>query len=244
MGDQDTGEREDRPTILVVEDDRATRTFLADNLAADGYEPLEADGARTAERLIASNSPDLAIVDLGLPDEDGLVLVERIRQADGLTGRLDPELPVMIVSGRAGELDRLRGFERGCDDFLPKPFSYPELRARVAALLWRTRQRRSTTRLRFGPLEVDPFARLVRLHGDPVALSNKEFALLRALAGDPMKVFTREELLRGVWGFKASGATRTLDSHASRLRAKLGVHGDRFIVNVWGVGYRLSDGRL
>ncbi|MBV9465792.1 MAG: response regulator transcription factor [Solirubrobacterales bacterium] len=231
-------------TILVVEDHLSTRTFLADNLAADGYEPLGAESIGDAQRLLASRFPDLAIVDLGLPDGDGLELLRAIREADRLTCRVDPDMPLLVLSGRAGELDRLRGFDRGCDDYVTKPFSYTELRARVVALLRRGRRRPGASRLRIGPLAIDAIARHVWLHDEPLALSKKEFALLRALAGDPTRVFTREELLRGVWGYRSLGATRTLDSHASRLRRKLSVKGERFVVNVWGVGYRLVDGDL
>ena len=147
----------------------------------------------------------------------------------------------MVISGRATELDRVRGFDRGADDYICKPFSYPELRGRVAALLRRADGRPSRGRLRAGPLEVDPPSREVLLHGAHVALSQKEFALLRTLASDPRKVFTKEELLRSIWGYRSIGSTRTLDSHACRLRHKLGAYGDRFVVNVWGVGYRLVD---
>ncbi len=132
-------------------------------------------------------------------------------------------------------------FERGCDDYVVKPFSYPELRGRVGALLRRGGARRRHGRLRVGELEIDPPARLARLRGGPVELSQKEFALLRVLAAEPTRVFTKAELLRTIWGFRSMGTTRTLDSHACRLRHKLGVHGDRFVVNVWGVGYRLVD---
>jgi DNA-binding response OmpR family regulator len=231
-------------TILVVEDHRATRRFLADNLAADGYEPLEAGSVAEAKRLIVNGFPDLGIVDLGLPDGDGLELVHHVRAVDRVGARIDPDLPLLVLSGRGSELDRLRGFDRGCDDYLVKPFSYPELHARIVALLRRTRRRPGLGRLRVGSLELDPLARQVWLHGEPLALSKKEFALLRALAVEPTRVFTREELLRGVWGWKTVGATRTLDSHASRLRAKLSTRGDRFVVNVWGVGYRLVDGAV
>jgi DNA-binding response OmpR family regulator len=230
--------------ILVIEDHRPTRTFLADNLAADGYELLEAETAAEAQHLMETRFPDLAIVDLGLPDMDGLELLRHVREADRIAGRLDPDLPLLVLSGRAGDLDRLRGFDRGADDYISKPFSYPELRARVFALLRRSRRRPGAGRLRIGPLELDPLARHVQLHGQPVRLSKKEFALLRALATEPTRVFTRDELLRGVWGFMSTGATRTLDSHASRLRKKLSVRGDRFVINVWGVGYRLVDGGL
>jgi DNA-binding response OmpR family regulator len=231
-----------RATILVVEDDDLTRTFLADNLSADGYELLEADCATHAQKLIETRFPDLAIVDLGLPDSDGLELLHRVRTADRAAGRVDPDLPVIVLSGRTGELDRLRGFGRGADDFITKPFSYQELLARIGALLRRNSRRPQLGRLRVGALEVDPLSRQVWLHGEPVGLSKKEFGLLRALAADPTRVYTREELLRGVWGFRVICPTRTIDSHAHRLRKKLNLHGDRFVINVWGVGYRLVDG--
>ncbi|HSD81169.1 MAG TPA: response regulator transcription factor [Solirubrobacteraceae bacterium] len=233
---------DDAATILLVEDDDATRTFLADNLTADGYDMLVADCARDGARLLETKFPDLLVLDIGLPDASGLDLLRRVREADGVASRIDPRTPVLVLSGRAGELDRVRGFDRGCDDYVAKPFSYPELRGRVGALLRRANQRRGLGRLRIGELQIDPPARRVLLRGDPVELSQKEFALLRTLAAEPTKVWTKEELLRSIWGFRSMGTTRTLDSHACRLRHKLGIHGDRFIVNVWGVGYRLVDG--
>jgi DNA-binding response OmpR family regulator len=233
---------DDCSTILVVEDDDATRTFLADNLSADGYDLLVADCAAIGLSLIERKFPDLALVDVGLPDGSGFELLRRVRSADGVTSRMDPGMPLMVISGRATELDRLRGFDRGADDYVCKPFSYPELRSRVAALLRRADNRPSHACLRAGPLEVDPPSREVRLHGEPVALSQKEFALLRTLVSEPTKVFTKEELLRSIWGYRARGSTRTLDSHACRLRHKLGARGDRFVVNVWGVGYCLVQG--
>jgi DNA-binding response OmpR family regulator len=233
---------DDASTILVVEDDDATRTFLADNLAADGYDLLTADSARDGLRLLETKFPDLALVDVGLPDGSGLALVEHVRAADGVAWRIDPHTPLLVLSGRRGELDRLRGFERGADDYVVKPFSYAELRLRVAVLLRRAHRRPGMGRLRVGTLEIDPPSREVLLRGEKIDLSAKEFALLRALAAEPTRVWTKEELLRSVWGFRSMGATRTLDSHACRLRAKLRAHGDRYVVNVWGVGYRLVDG--
>jgi DNA-binding response OmpR family regulator len=230
------------PCILVVEDDEPTRTFLADNLTADGYELLVAGSVRDALRQLEYHRVDLAVVDVGLPDGSGLDLVRAVRAATGAGSRLDARLPIVVLSGRASEIDRVRGFERGADDFVAKPFGYSELRLRVAAVLRRARERRGGGRLRVGELAIDPASREVRLRGVPVALSQKEFALLIALAAEPTRVFTKEELLRDVWGFRAMGATRTLDSHACRLRHKLGHAGDRFVVNVWGVGYRLVDG--
>jgi DNA-binding response OmpR family regulator len=232
----------DAATILVVEDDEPTRTFLADNLTADGYELLVADNAADGLAHLETKFPDLALIDLGLPDRCGLDVISRVRASDGVVSRIDPAVPIVVITGRSGELDRLRGFERGCDDYVCKPFSYPELRARVEALLRRSEVRRRPGRTRVGDLEIDAASRVVRLRGAPVALSQKEFALVRTLASEPTRVFTKDELLRSIWGFRTLGSTRTLDSHACRLRHKLGRFGDRFVVNVWGVGYRLVDG--
>jgi DNA-binding response OmpR family regulator len=233
---------DDAATILLVEDDAATRTFLADNLSADGYELLVADCVSDGLRLLERKFPDLALVDLGLPDASGYELLRRVRRSDGVASRVDPDTPMMVLSGRSSELDRVRGFDRGADDYVCKPFSYPELRSRVAALLRRANARSANGCLRAGELEVDPASREVRVGGDEVVLSQKEFALLRTLVADPSRVFTKEELLRSIWGYRAMGSTRTLDSHACRLRRKLGLHGGRYVVNVWGVGYRLVDG--
>lgn len=233
---------DDTATLLVVEDDDATRTFLADNLTADGYEVLVADCAADALRLLETKFPDVVLVDIGLPDVSGLELIRRVRDADGLASRANPAVPMLVLSGRATELDRVRAFEAGADDMVGKPFSYPELRLRVAALLRRIEVAgRGAGRVRVGDLEIDAPAREVVLRGRRIELSQKEFSLLRTLASFPTKVWTKEELLRTVWGFRSMGATRTLDSHACRLRQKLAVEGDRFVINVWGVGYRLVD---
>lgn len=228
-------------TILVAEDDATTRTFLADELAADGCELLVADTAKDALRLIETKFPDLAVLDVGLPDDSGLRVIRDVRGADAAASRIDRELPVLVLSGRAGEHDRLRAFAAGADDFMAKPFTYLELRARIHALLRRSEGRRRTGRLRIGPLELDPTSRDVRVSGRKVALTQTEFALLRVLAGAPTTVHTKADLLRTVWGFRSRSSTRTLDSHACRLRQKLSGDGARFVVNVWGVGYRLID---
>jgi DNA-binding response OmpR family regulator len=228
-------------TILVAEDDATTRTFLADELTADGYDLLVAESAADAVRLLETKFPDLAILDVGLGDRSGLEVVRRVRAADGAVSRIDPDLAVLVLSGRCGEVDRVRAFEAGADDFVAKPYSYAELRGRVGALLRRTERRRRPSRVRIGALEIDPASRDVRLAGRRIELTQKEFALLRVLAGEPTTVHTKDALLRSVWGYRSRGTTRTLDSHACRLRAKLGAGGDRFVLNVWGVGYRLID---
>ena len=231
----------DRSTILLIEDDEATRMFLADNLTADGYDLIVADCAREGLRLLETSFPDLALVDVGLPDGSGLDLLSHVREADGVASRIDPHVPVVVLGASDGELDRVRAFERGADDVMHKPFSYRELRCRVDAVLRRSDRRRGAGRLRISNLELDTSARTVHLEGVALELSAKEFALLRVLAAEPTRVFTKAELLRSIWGQRTVGTTRTLDSHACRLRRKLGAAGDRYVINVWGVGYRLVD---
>ena len=226
---------------MVVEDDSATREFLADNLKADSYAVVTASTGREAFNLLQMKQCDLLLLDVMLPDASGYELCSRLRLSDGLAQRIDPELPVIMLTARASEADRVRGFARGADDYLVKPFHYPELAARIGAVLRRSRGRRDQGVLQIGELRIDPVAREVTLDGRGIELSAKEFALLRKLAEEPTRVFTKEELLRDVWGFKLMGSTRTLDSHASRLRRKLTDSGRRWIVNVWGVGYRLTD---
>ena len=230
-------------TIMVVEDDDATREFLADNLLADSYAVVTAASGQQALNLLEVRECDLLLLDVVLPDASGFELCRRLRAADGIAQRIDPELPVIMLSGRTSETDRVRGFARGADDYVPKPFHYPELAARISAVLRRSRGRRQRGVIQIGDLRIDPSSREVRMADRKVELSAKEFALLHALAGDPVRVFTKEELLRDVWGFQLMGSTRTLDSHASRVRRKLvpATGGRRWIVNVWGVGYRLTD---
>jgi DNA-binding response OmpR family regulator len=228
-------------TIMVVEDDDATREFLADNLKADNYGVVTASTGREAFNLLQMKDCDLLLLDVMLPDASGYELCRRVRTADGLAQRIDPQLPVIMLSGRASEADRVRGFARGADDYVVKPFHYPELVARIGAVLRRAGTRRDQGVLSVGELRIDPVSREVTIDGRLIELSAKEFALLRTLAEEPTRVFTKEELLRDVWGFKLMGSTRTLDSHASRLRRKLAGSGRRWIVNVWGVGYRLTD---
>jgi DNA-binding response OmpR family regulator len=232
---------EELATVVVCEDDDPTRELLCDHLTADRYRVLPAPSAADALRLCGYNQPDLMVLDLGLPDAAGIDVLRQIRAADGAVDRFDPELPVVVLSGRSSEADRLRGFEAGADDYVPKPFHYPELAARLAAVLRRRAGNRAGP-IRVGELMVDPVTRRVTVGTRDVQLANKEFALLRALASEPRRVFTKEELLRDVWGFRSMGRTRTLDSHASRLRRKLDPDGVRYVFNCWGVGYRLVEG--
>jgi DNA-binding response OmpR family regulator len=226
--------------VLVVEDDERTAAFLADNLRADGCRVAVAAEAGEAIRAVEVRRPDLVVLDLALEGgSSGLEVLDRIRSADGLGTRIDPNTPVIILSGRGSELDRVRGLNRGADDFLAKPFTYNELVARMRAVLRRSTGRPGYGALVVGELSIDPASREVQLGGRRLELSLKEFALLHALARQPTRVFTKSELLRDVWGYLSEGATRTVDAHACRLRKKLG--GPRWIVSVRGVGYRLVE---
>src|SRR3954447_1866523 len=226
--------------ILVVEDDEQTAAFLADNLRADGFRVAVAAEAAEALRAIEVRRPDLLLLDLSLQGKaSGLSVLDRVRASDGLGTRIDPALPVIILTGHGAELDRVRGLKRGADDFVVKPFSYPELFERVKAVLRRCDGRMAAGMLVVGELSLDPASRAVRLGDRALTLSAKEFALLHALARQPTRVLTKAELLRDVWGYRSLGATRTVDAHACRLRKKLG--GPRWVVSVRGVGYRLVD---
>ena len=225
-------------TIVLVENEPATRSFLEQQLTDDGFDVLSAARAGDALALVENASPSLVLLDAVLPDGSGFDLCSRLRE--GAPGRAwDRDVPVIIVSSRAEPVDRVRGFARGCDDYLSKPFVYDELLARVRAVLRRSNGPRHA-RLAVCDLEIDLASRVVRVNGGHVQLSAKEYELLVALAEDPERVFKKEELLRNVWGFRSLGRTRTLDSHASRLRRKLGQASETaYVLNVWGVGYRL-----
>jgi len=230
--------REPLGVVVVCEDDEATLELLCDNLTADSYDAIPAQSAGDALRHCHYRSPDLLLLDLELPDASGLDVLREIRRADRTTGRYDANLPVIILSGRSSDTDRTRGLEEGATDYLVKPFYIPELTVRIRSIL-RRRDERNSGPIRVGDLTIDPSRREVRVDGAEVGLANKEYELLLMLASDPRRVFTKSELLRDIWGFRTSARTRTLDSHASRLRRKLDPDGARYITNCWGVGYRL-----
>jgi len=229
-------------TLLIVEDDEPTAEYLADNLVADGYRVAVASGAAEGARQIEVRHPALVLLDLGLDDGSGLVLLDRVRSSDGMTSRIDPDLPVIVISGRGSESDRIRSFARGADDHVQKPLAYGELLGRIRAVLRRVEGRPQRGVVRHHGLTLDPVTRAVRLDGTPLHLSTMEFALLQRLADDPDRVYSKHELLRDVWGYLSPGKTRTVDAHACRLRRKLlAVSDRRWIVNVRGIGYRLTD---
>lgn len=229
------------PLALLVTADVALRNFLADNLRVDGYAVVAAGTVADALSQAEEHFPDVIVADVKLSLPGGFDLLEAIRSADSPIARVDRLTPCALLSDVCDELTRIRALERGADVILGQPFSYPELRAQLAGLLRRAAVRNARTLDRCGPLIVDAQGGRVQLHGRPVELSRKEFALLTTLISDPTRVFTKHELLRTLWGIEHGGQTRTLDSHACRLRQKLAVDDDRFVICVWGVGYRLVD---
>jgi two-component system phosphate regulon response regulator PhoB len=225
-------------TVLLVEHEGSVRKYLEQQLADDGFEVLAAERGGAALDLAEDAKPDLVLLDTLLPDASGFELCSRLREGEP-GRRWNRDVPVIMVSARGDPVDRVRGFARGCDDYVVRPFVYDELVARMRAVLRRSTGPRHP-RLAVCDLEIDLASRVVTVSGEPVQLSAKEYELLVALAEDPERVFKKEELLRNVWGFRSLGRTRTLDSHASRLRRKLNAVGDTaYVLNVWGVGYRL-----
>jgi DNA-binding response OmpR family regulator len=223
--------------VLIVEDESGIVDFLRDNLREDKYTVQSAGNVRDALLALRTERHDLVLIDVGLPDGSGLDVVRAIRS--GEAG--DPGAGVIVLTARSEEQDRLRGFARGADDYVPKPFSYPELLARVSALHERIRRVTRREMIAVGALEIDVLARVVRIGGTTIQLPAKEFELLAALARDPERVIPKAELLERIWGYRNSHTTRTLDSHASRLRRRIEseLPGTRYVVNRWGVGYAL-----
>jgi DNA-binding response OmpR family regulator len=231
--------------ILMVEEDHANRAFLVDQLTADGYEIVVADSRRYALALVVARRPALVLADLN--GRQTLGLLDAVRAGEGLAGEIDRRTPMIVLTARTDELARVRVFDRGGDDVVvSKPFSYPELHGRIRALLRRAHQPRPAAVSRVGALTVDHNMRWVRVGDRGIELAAKEYELLRALIADPTRVHSKAELLRDVWGLPACARTRTLESHAARLRAKLAAAGPgrRLVIAVRGVGYRLCDGEV
>jgi DNA-binding response OmpR family regulator len=226
--------------ILVVESDAATAKTLVEQLLDDGFRTELARTAEHARTRAGWCQPRLVVLGSLDSSRGQLELLEEIRRTARGRRLWAPEMPVIVIGTSVSELDMLRAFDAGADDFVARSIRYLELRARMRALLRRAELASAPTdRLAVGSLEIDMRGHAVSVHALPVQLRRLEFELLVHLASDPERVFAKQELLRAVWGYRSNGSTRTVDSHASRLRRKLEEHGGRWVINVWGVGYRL-----
>jgi DNA-binding response OmpR family regulator len=221
--------------ILVVEDERRIADLIVKNLEAAGYEcAISPDGGRALadfERL----KPALLVLDLGLGGVDGIEVARRVRKGS--------DVPILMVTARTSESDKLLGLEIGADDYVTKPFSTAELVARVRALLRRSSGTLRERALELGELRIDPARRVVEREGRPVSLTTLEFDLLYFLASRPGRVFSREALMEQVWGSDRIVDDRSIDSLVSRLRHKLERNPaePRYVQTVWGAGYRFSE---
>jgi DNA-binding response OmpR family regulator len=221
------------PTVLVVDDEPIVRDVVVRYLRREGYRTLEAGDGDAALALIECEQPDLVVLDLMLPGTDGLAVCRRIRARS--------ELPVIMLTARAEEADRIVGLELGADDYVTKPFSPRELAARVKTVLRRAQSPiLGEERLTFDELEIDASTREVTKSGVPVRLTAKEFDLLWFLASNPRHVFSRDQLMDRVWGYEAALGAGTVTVHIRRLRSKIETDParPRRLETVWGVGYR------
>ena len=228
--------------VLLAQPEPQIRGLLERQLSVAGFAVVEAGAGAEALTLAEQALPDLVLVGNELPDASAAEICRRLREGEP-GRRWNREVPVIVLGGAESDpVERVQAFERGCDDYLAQPFHHQELVARIRAVLRRAAPD-ARQRLVAGEVELDRQTRRVTVLGERVFLAAKEFELLVKLAGAPYRVFSKEELLREVWGFRSIGRTRTVDSHASRLRRKLARPGaGPFVINEWGVGYRLLDG--
>jgi DNA-binding response OmpR family regulator len=226
-----------RGSVLVVDDEPTIGEVVSAYLRRAGYETRVACDGHAALAAVAARSPDLIVLDLMLPGVDGLEVMRRVRE------RPDRTSAIILLTAKGEEADRVTGLRLGADDYVVKPFSPAELVARVDAVLRRVDTvSEQEPPLRFGELEIDPSARVVRRAGEPVALTVREFDLLLFLARRPGRAFTRDELMDHVWQYAFYTDTSTVTVHVRRLRAKLETDPEhpRWIETVWGVGYRFA----
>lgn len=223
--------------ILVADDDPNVRELVRMYLGREGMTVHTADDGRSALASLQSKGVDAVVLDVMMPEMDGFAVCKELRRTS--------DVPVLMLTARGEEIDRVLGLELGADDYIVKPFSPRELVARVKAVLRRTRSLRTVEpavqgKLLFPGLEVDPLAREVLVEGSPVSLAPKEFDLLLYLMQNPRVVLERDQLLSRVWGYDFAGETRTVDVHVKKLRLKLGEPARSYIHTVWGVGYKFE----
>lgn len=227
--------------ILIVEDDHDINNLLSMNLRSSGYDIESSENGSQGLKMAQSGAYDLIILDIMLPEIDGLEICRRLRGEGQNT-------PILMLTAKDGEIDRVLGLEMGADDYLTKPFSIRELQARVKALLRRVDMMRQQDQpqkeiLTFGNLSICPTKRTVILDGSVIELTGTEFDLLLYLARHPGMVFSRTQLLDNIWGYQHSGYEHTVNSHINRLRTKVEIDPSKpnYVLTVWGVGYKFND---
>jgi len=222
--------------ILIVDDEAAIRQMVSLALMSAGYECVEAGDAGEAQAQIVRDTPDLILLDWMMPRVSGLEYARRLRQE-----KLTRDIPIIMLTARTEEEDKVRGFDSGSDDYITKPFSTRELLARIKALLRRTTPHAAEVSVETDGLAIDPVTHRVTAHGRSVTLGPTEFRLLHFFMTHPERVHSRERLLNGVWGENVYVEERTVDVHIRRLRKTLAATGhDRLIQTVRGTGYRFS----
>ena len=221
--------------IYLVEDDENIRELVVYTLASTGLEAQGFAAPSAFWQAMQAQLPSLVLLDIMLPEEDGLSILSRLR-ADSKT----KNLPVIMLTAKGTEYDKVRGFDAGADDYIPKPFGMMELLARVRALLRRTTPAEKLEEYTIGPLYLSLRSHLVRVEGQEVNLTLKEYELLRTLVENRGTVLTRDRLLNDIWGYSFAGESRTVDVHIRTLRQKLGVAAD-LVETIRGVGYKLGD---
>ncbi|MBY6047196.1 phosphate regulon transcriptional regulator PhoB [Vannielia litorea] len=225
-----------QPLVLVVEDEPAQREVLSYNLEAEGFDLVSADNGEDAILLVEEERPDLIVLDWMLPNLSGIEVCRRLKLKNATRG-----IPIIMLSARAEEVDRVRGLETGADDYVVKPYSVIELMARIRAQLRRTRPATVGARLEYEDIMLDAETHKVERAGRELKLGPKEFRLLSTFMEKPGRVWSREQLLDRVWGRDIYVDTRTVDVHIGRLRKALGAHGgDDLLRTVRGAGYALG----
>lgn len=226
--------------IYLVEDDSNIRELVVYTLSSTGFEAKGFESADGLYKALKTETPSVLLLDIMLPDEDGLTILRKLRQNPAYE-----RLPIIMLTAKSGEYDKVLGLDSGADDYLAKPFGMMELVSRIKALMRRTGEQKPNADkiYRGGGLEINLSRHTVSANGEPVALTLKEFELLCALFEASGRVLTRERLLSEIWGYDFGGETRTVDVHVRTLRQKLGKNGD-IIKTVRGIGYKIDESEL